>query len=158
MPSKLLVVGLDSVNWEALRPHLDAGRMPAVAQLIKGGASGLLHSTVPAHTAAAWTTFTTGKSPGQHGLIHFHRFDPRTLTRRLNTTHDLRHKTIWQLLDEQGIRTGVVGQPQSYPLRELNHGFAMSGFETPGTHAHFTWPLALNSEILTHAPPFGFKK
>ena len=157
MPSKLLVVGLDSVNWEALQPQLNAARMPNLASLLNGSAKGVLHSTVPAHTAAAWTTFTTGKSPGQHGILHFHRFDPRTMTRRLNTTYDLHHKTIWQLLDERGFRAGVVGQPQSYPLRELKHGFAMSGFETPGTRAKFTWPLSLKTEILAHAPEFSFK-
>src|SRR5258708_1526718 len=113
--NKTLVLALDSVNTEALTPHLDGGRMPNLKRLISGGVSGILQSTVPAHPGAAWTTLSTGKSPGVQGVMNFRRFDPRTQASRLNTTADVPHKTIWQIMDEQGLRVGVVGQPQSYP-------------------------------------------
>jgi len=116
-----------------------------------------LHSTIPAHTAAAWTTLSTGKHPGVHGVMNFRRFDPRTQQTRLNTVQDVPHKTIWQLLDEQGLNVGVVGQPQSYPPRELKHGFAVSGFETPSTECAFTWPAQLKDEVLARVPGFCFK-
>jgi predicted AlkP superfamily phosphohydrolase/phosphomutase len=154
---KVLILALDSVNREALSPHLDAGRMPALKRLISGGASGILHSTIPAHTAAAWTTLSTGKHPGIHGVMNFRRFDPRTQQTRLNTTLDVPHKTIWQLLDERGMNVGVVGQPQSYPPRELKKGFAVSGFETPSTDCAFAWPAALREEVLSRVPGFCFK-
>ena len=155
--NKVLILALDSVNHEALKPHLDAGRMPVVKRLISQGTSGILYSTIPAHTAAAWTTLSTGKHPGIHGVMNFRRFDPRTQQSRLNATSDVPHKTIWQLLDEQGLRVGVVGQPQSYPPRELKHGFAVSGFETPSVECDFTWPKALKEEVFQRVPEFCFK-
>jgi len=154
---KVLVLALDSVNHDALLPQLDAGRMPHLKRLIAGGVSGVLQSTLPAHTAPAWTTLATGKHPGVHGVLNFRRFDPRTQEGRLNTTQDVPHKTVWQLLDDAGLRVGVVCQPQSYPVRELKHGFAVSGFETPSTGCDFTWPRALKDEILAKVPGFCFK-
>ncbi len=154
---KVLILALDSVNLESLRPHLDSGRMPNLRRLIAGGVSGVLHSTVPAHTAAAWTTLSTGKHPGIHGVMNFRRFDPRAQQTRLNATGDVPHKTVWQLLDEAGLQAGVVGQPQSYPARELKHGFAVTGFETPSTDCEFTWPPALKQEVLQRVPGFCFK-
>src|SRR4029079_9488285 len=116
-------------NHEALKPHLDGGRMPNLKRLMTHGTSGILWSTTPAHTAAAWTTLSTGKHPGIHGVMNFRRFDPRTQQNRLNTTQDVPHKTVWQLLDTVGMKVGVVGQPQSYPPRPLTQGFAVTGFE-----------------------------
>jgi predicted AlkP superfamily phosphohydrolase/phosphomutase len=154
---KILILALDSVNHECLAPHLAAGRMPNLQRLMRGGASGVLQSTVPAHTAAAWTTLSTGKHPGVHGVMNFRRFDPRAQAVRLNTTSDVPHKTVWQILDEQGLNVGVVGQPQSYPARELKHGFAVTGFETPSTECEFTWPQSLKAEVLSRVPDFCFK-
>ena len=154
---KILILALDSVNHAALAPHLEAGRMPTLKGILTRGASGVLMSTVPAHTAAAWTTLATGKSPGVHGVMNFRRFDPRTQESRLNATKDVPHKTVWQLLDEKGLKVGVVGQPQSYPVRPLTHGFAISGFETPSTDAEFAWPAALRNEVLEKVPGFCFK-
>jgi predicted AlkP superfamily phosphohydrolase/phosphomutase len=154
---KLLILALDSVNREALQPHLDAGRMPNLARLVGHGLSGVLQSTTPAHTAPAWTTLATGKHPGVHGVMNFRRFDPRTQQSRLNTTQDVAHKTVWQLLDEAGLNVGVVSQPESYPVRELKHGFAVTGLETPSTHCDFTWPPALKAEILAKLPDFCFR-
>lgn len=155
--TKILILALDSVNLESLQPHLDGGRMPNLKGLMNGGVSGVLHSTIPAHTAAAWTTLSTGKSPGVHGVMNFRRFDPRAQQTRLNTTEDVPHKTVWQILDESGLHVGVVGQPQSYPARELKHGFAVTGFETPSTEAEFTWPKELKKEVLSRVPDFNFK-
>lgn len=157
MAKKVLVLALDSVNLEALQPHLDAGRMPNLKALLAAGVSGVLHSTTPPHTAPAWTTLATGKHPGVHGVLNFRRFDPRTQQGRLNTTLDVPHKTVWQLLDEAGLRVGVVCQPQSYPVRELQHGFVVSGFETPSTQCAFAAPRELQDEILKRAPGFCFR-
>ena len=155
--SKILVLGLDSVNMAALKPHLDAGRMPNLKALMDRGASGTLHSTLPPHTAPAWTTLATGKHPNVHGLLNFRRFDPRTRQSKLNTSAESSEKTIWQMLDEQGIKVGVVGQPMSYPLRPLKNGFAISGFDTPSTQSEFAWPAALKQEVLGRIPDFCFK-
>jgi predicted AlkP superfamily phosphohydrolase/phosphomutase len=155
--SKVLILAVDSLNLEALRPHRDAGRMPNLERLFAAGTGGVLASTIPPHTAAAWNTLATGKNPGLHGLVNFRRWNPRTRSSRLNSTADLRHRTLWELLDAAGLNVGVVGQPMSWPLRPLQRGFAVSGFETPSTEVAFTWPPSLKDEVFRAAPKFRFR-
>ena len=70
---KLLILGLDGATWDVLNPLIAEGYMPRLSAAVKTGASGVLRSTTPPITPAAWTTFLTGKQPGIHGIIDFER-------------------------------------------------------------------------------------
>lgn len=149
---RLLIVGLDGVTWDVLRPLMDAGRLPRLRTLVEQGASGVLQSTVPPITPAAWTTFLTGKNPGRHGIIDFERYDPLTNKLAFNSTFNVDHvRTLWRILGDKGLRVGSVNVPLTYPARAVN-GFMVSGFETPGTDSDFVFPPALKSEILSRFP------
>src|SRR5687767_14919828 len=58
---KVLIIGLDGATFDVLTPLVEAGRMPNLKHLIETGVSGILDSTKPPITPAAWTTFMTGK-------------------------------------------------------------------------------------------------
>ena len=75
---KVLILGLDGATFDVMGPLMDAGRMPNLKRLVDGGTSGIMHSTVPPITPAAWTTFMTGINPGIHGIIDFERYDVKT--------------------------------------------------------------------------------
>jgi predicted AlkP superfamily phosphohydrolase/phosphomutase len=83
---RVLIVGLDGATFDVLDPMMEAGRMPRLAEFISGGVAGILRSTTPPITPAAWTTFMTGKGPGVHGIIDFERYDVRTNQLSFNTT------------------------------------------------------------------------
>ena len=72
----VIILALDSVCWELLLPLVQDGTMSALGAFLRKAHYGVLESSVPPHTAAAWTTFLTGKDPGRHGIIDFVRFDP----------------------------------------------------------------------------------
>ena len=74
----MLIIGLDGATFDVLKPLMAEGRMPRLKEAIAAGASGLLRSTVPPITPAAWTTFLTGKNPARHGIIDFERYDVHT--------------------------------------------------------------------------------
>ena len=85
------------------------------------GASGVLHSTTPPITPAAWTTFLTGKQPGTHGIIDFERYDSRTNTLSFNSTRCLSGiRNIWQILSDQGLRVGSINVPMTFPPVAVN--------------------------------------
>ena len=94
---RVLIIGLDGATWDVLDPLIERGLMPNLRALVGGGTSGVLHSTTPPITPAAWTTFMTGKSPGTHGIIDFERYDVRTNKLSLNSTRCLDHvrKGVW---------------------------------------------------------------
>jgi len=149
---RLLVVGLDGVTWDVLGPLMDQGLMPKLKTLVEGGASGVLHSTVPPITPSAWTTFLTGKNPGRHGIIDFERYDPLTNKLTFNSTFNVDHvRTLWQILGEKGLRVGSVNVPMTYPARPVN-GFMVSGFETPDSRSDFVFPPDLKDEVLARFP------
>lgn len=149
---RVLVIGLDGAVWTILKPMIAAGRLPRLAAAVASGASGLLRSTTPALTPAAWTTFLTGKQPGSHGIIDFEQYDHFTNEFRFNSARCRDHvRNIWQILGDRGLKVGSINVPMTYPPMPIN-GFMISGFETPGPESDFVYPLDLKSEILQRWP------
>ena len=68
---RVLVIGLDGATWDVLEPWIRDGTLPNLARIRGSGSWGPLISSVPPITAAAWSTFMTGKRPGKHGVYHF---------------------------------------------------------------------------------------
>jgi predicted AlkP superfamily phosphohydrolase/phosphomutase len=154
---RVLIVGLDGATLEVLGPLMKEGRMPRLRTFIEAGTSGVLRSTVPPITPAAWTTSLTGKHPGTHGIIDFERYDVRTNALSFNTTRCLdRVRTIWQILGDKGFRVGSVNVPMTFPPAAVN-GFMISGFETPSVTSDFTYPPELRNELLRQFPDYSYK-
>jgi len=149
---RILIIGLDGATFDVLDPLMAEGRMPRLQAAIASGASGILRSTIPPITPAAWTTFLTGKQPGSHGIIDFERYDVHTNKLQFNSTRCLDHvRSLWQILGDAGLKVGSVNVPMTYPPVPVN-GFLVSGFETPGPDCDFVYPPELKSEILERWP------
>ncbi len=149
---RVLIIGLDGATFDMLDPLMSEGRMPRLRDAIERGVAGVLHSTTPPITPAAWTTFLTGKQPGAHGIIDFERYDVFTNELHLNSTRCLDHvRNLWGILSDKGFRVGSVNVPMTYPAVPVN-GFMVSGFETPGTDGEFVYPPELKSELLSRWP------
>ena len=145
---RVLIIGLDGATFDVLNPMMEAGRMPRLAEAVQNGAAGVLHSTVPPITPAAWTTFLTGKQPGSHGIIDFERYDPTSNKLEFNSTRCLDHvRNLWQILSARGLKVGSINVPMTYPPIKVN-GFMISGFETPGPQSEFAYPPDLKPRIL----------
>ena len=153
---RLLIIGLDGATFYVLDPLIRAGRMPNFKKFIEKGVAGVLDSTQPPITPAAWTTFMTGKGPGRHGILDFETYDATTHSLTFNSTYKIREKTMWQLLSEKGLRVGSVNVPMTYPPKPVN-GFMISGFETPSIDAQFTWPHELKDEIFRLIPNYNYR-
>jgi len=65
---KIAVIGLDGLSENMIAPYRD--QLPTIDRLLSEGASGTLQSTLPPVTLPAWTTFSTGKNPGRHGMYN----------------------------------------------------------------------------------------
>ncbi|MGB2986383.1 MAG: alkaline phosphatase family protein [Phycisphaerae bacterium] len=148
----MLIIGLDGATFDVLDPLMAQGRMPRLKAAIASGISGILQSTTPPITPAAWTTFLTGKQPGSHGIIDFERYDVHTNRLQFNSTRCLDHvRNLWRILGDHGLKVGSVNVPMTYPPVPVN-GFMVSGFETPGPDSEFVYPPELASEILSRWP------
>lgn len=156
--SKLLIVGLDGATWDVLSPLIREGQLPRLAACVADGASGVLRSTTPPITPAAWSTFLTGRQPGRHGIIDFERYDPIANRLTFNSTRCLDHvRNLWQILGGHGLRVGSLHVPMTYPPIPVN-GFMVSGFETPGPQSDFVYPKDLREEIVRRWPDPTLRK
>jgi len=68
---KMVVIGIDGATFDVIDPMVERGELPNLATLMKEGCRGELESTFPPITHTAWSTFSTGKNPGKHGVFDF---------------------------------------------------------------------------------------
>src|SRR5688500_20025301 len=71
------------------------GVMPHLGDLIAGGISGDLRSTLPTNSAVAWPSFMTGRNAGKHGVFDF----------TLRVASD---RTLLAPADSRSIRSGYT--------------------------------------------------
>ena len=150
---KVAVFGLDGVTFDLLQPWLDEGRLPNLAALLAGGASGRLRSTVPPVSASAWASFATGTQPGQHGLVDFTYPAQDGYDIQITNGRTRAVPAIWEIAGAAGKKVGVVSMPMTYPPRPVN-GFMLCSFLTPSQESRYTYPDELQEQLTAATGPF----
>jgi predicted AlkP superfamily phosphohydrolase/phosphomutase len=146
---RLLILGLDGLNWELLDPLLEAGVMPHLARLRREGTWGTLTSVLPTQSATAWASFITGQNPGRHGVFDFMVRQPDGTYRHAKPSPET---TLWYHLGRGGLQVGVLNFPVTYPPDPVN-GFLVSGMLSPKGRT-FTSPPSLGDELLAEVPDY----
>jgi predicted AlkP superfamily phosphohydrolase/phosphomutase len=125
---KVAVIGLDGVPFSLLEQLFDAGLTPNLADIAEHGAFKRMMTSLPAVSSVAWTSFMTGKNPGEHGIFGFTELKDGEIALRLPSFDDIRSPAVWHL--EHEMRSIVVNLPFTYPARPLR-GVLISGFVAP---------------------------
>ncbi len=150
---RVLVIGLDGATWDVLNPLLRDGKLPHLKKLLDRSAQGVLMSSIPPVTAAAWTCFSTGKNPGKHGLVDFIYFPEHGYRVTIANSTTREAATLWNLLSDRNLRVGVVNVPMTYPPEQVN-GVMVTDLMTPNTSVQYTYPPELKQELLDRVGPF----
>ena len=119
--------------------------MPNLARLMSEGTSGKFQSVFPPITPPAWTSFTTGKNPGKHGIFHFMEAKPGSYALGYTNASSRRTQTVWKILNDAGLTTGITNIPFTYPPEHLK-GYQTSGMDTPSEKSPFVYPPELREE------------
>src|SRR5262249_46405620 len=112
---KILIIGLDAATMDLIEPWAAAGRLPALARLMKEGASGRLVSTPNMHSASAWTSILTGLNPGRHGLFVFSDRNFATGRQEFFKGGDRTGQIVSSYLERLGLKGGFLNVPSAYP-------------------------------------------
>ncbi|MDQ1335907.1 MAG: hypothetical protein QG552_2857, partial [Thermodesulfobacteriota bacterium] len=143
---KVLIIGIDGATLDLIEPWAKEGKLPTFKRLLEEGAHGDLKSTFPPLTAAAWTSFMSGKNPGKHGLYDFIEPQPGSYEVRYTNARSRLTKTIWQILSDAGMKVGIINVPMTYPPEAVN-GYMISGLDAPENSRSITFPPALYQEL-----------
>jgi len=151
---KVLIIGLDGATWDVLDDFLLENHMPNLRKLKCDGYSGVLQSTEPPVTSAAWTAFFTGCNPSTHGIFGFQEYSfKKNSLSILNSTH-CRVPNLWEELSRQGYKVASINVPWTYPCPEVN-GITVAGFGCPGPESQFTFPVSFKDELLGSIPDYN---
>lgn len=121
---KTLCLGFDGASPILIHKWID--NLPTFRRFKEEGIFGLTIPPIPAQTPVAWTTFMTGKNPGNHEVFSFAFRETGTYERRIIDPKMLKSRTLWHILSDAGKRVGVSNVPMC-DIEDLN-GFIIPGF------------------------------
>jgi predicted AlkP superfamily phosphohydrolase/phosphomutase len=144
---RAIVVGIDGGSPRLIETWAAQGKLPGFARLMEEGVFGPLASVPNMRSAAAWTSFTTGRNPGKHGIYEFYEYAEDLQTIRFLKGGDRDGATLWGLLGAAGRKVGVINVPMTYPAERVN-GFLIAGLDAPGRKSRgFVHPPELLAEL-----------
>ncbi len=154
----LILFGIDGATFDVIKPAVAAGYLPTIGRLLKEGAHGILKSIIPPVTSPAWTSIMTGVNPGKHGIFEFYTLRKDSYNTRLVSSIDRQTLALWHLLNQHGLRVGVLNVPTTYPPDPID-GWMISGMmgaPTFGKAACF--PPELTSDISELGIPYPMER
>ena len=114
---RLLLVGVDGLEWSLVLPLLEDGELPGLRRLMRDGTFGYLSTIEPTLSPVIWTTVATGKEPEKHGILGFeHPSDQK----QLYSNSDRTTKAFWNILSDHGKQVAVVGWFLTFPVEPIN--------------------------------------
>jgi len=126
MTQRTLLVGIDAGDFRTLDRLLSAGKLSNFKDVIQDGFRGELESSIPPWTPTAWTSLTTGKNPGKHGVFDF----KSSTNGEIIGYNDIRTNHIWDYLDEHKESAIIVNVPVTHPPPKIN-GVVIPGYLAP---------------------------
>ena len=124
---KVLLIGWDGADWKTITPLLDAGKMPALESLVSRGVMGNIATLDPPLSPMLWTSIATGKTADKHGVLGFVQPNADNTGVRPVLGTARKTKAVWNILNQKGLRSNVIGWWPSHPAEPLN-GVTVSNF------------------------------
>jgi predicted AlkP superfamily phosphohydrolase/phosphomutase len=161
---RVIVLGVDGLDYQLVRRLITEGRMPNFARLSASGAFQPLASSIPPQSPVAWSSFITGLDPGRTRIFDFIHRDPKTMDPFLSTSQveggqftiklgrwqfplvagrvELLRRGVpfWAALERRGVKTTIIRMPANFPPSEAATR-ELSGMGTPdmlGTYGTFS--------------------
>src|ERR1700693_1616561 len=123
--SRVVVIGVNGMELDVIRPLLLQGKMPNLAGIIKKGAYGKLRTVSAPNCPRVYSTIFTSTKPEEHGVSGF------IVGGITANTNMLKQEPIWSLLSKNGITVGMANVPATFPVMPVN-GYMISGMLTRG--------------------------
>ena len=121
----VIVLGVNGMELDIIRPLLLKGQMPNLASVIDKGAYGKLRTVSAPNCPRVYSTVFTSTDPEEHGVTGF------IVGGITANTNMLKKEPIWSMLSKSGITVGMANVPATFPVMPVN-GYMISGMLTRG--------------------------
>jgi Flp pilus assembly protein TadD len=123
---RLVVVGLDALDWALVDELVSRAVMPNLGRLIRRGAPAVLHVQPPLLSPLIWTSFATGVPAEAHGILDFvERNGPDQAPRPISGA-SRKVAALWEMAAAAGRSTAVIGWWATFPAQAPPHGSVYS--------------------------------
>lgn len=150
--NKTVVIGLDGGSWDLIEPWMNDGTISNIPKLRKNGVYADNYSYIPPVTVPSWKCYSTGKNPGKLGVYRFDHIDVDEPSYTIHDSTDFRSPEVWDYLNDEGYRTGVVNMPTTYPPRPIDGVMVCGGPDATDEDYRrledvYTYPEQFQSEL-----------
>lgn len=143
MPAqKLLLIGWDAADWKVIHPLIEQGKMPALQRMMQQGCHGNLATLYPVLSPTLWTSIATGKRPFNHGILGFSEPTPDGSSIRPITNLQRKTKALWNILQQNGKTSNVVGWWPSHPAEPINGVMVSNHYQRASGDTANEWPMS----------------
>src|SRR2546430_1563578 len=122
---RVVVLSVNGMELDVVRPLLLEGKMPNLSSVIKKGAYGKLRTVSAPNCPRVYSTFFTSTKPEEHGVTGF------IVGGITANTNMLKEEPIWSMLSKNGVTVGMANVPATFPVMPVN-GYMISGMLTRG--------------------------
>jgi predicted AlkP superfamily phosphohydrolase/phosphomutase len=122
---RVVVIGVNGMELDVIRPLLLQGKMPNLSSVIKKGAYGKLRTVSAPNCPRVYSTLFTSTKPEEHGVSGF------IVGGITANTNMLKEEPIWSVLSKHGVTVGMANVPATFPVMPVN-GYMISGMLTRG--------------------------
>src|SRR5271170_8448249 len=121
----VVVMSVNGMELDVIRPLLLEGKMPNLASVIKKGSYGKLRTVSAPNCPRVYSTLFTSTSPEEHGVTGF------IVGGITANTNMLKEEPIWSILSKNHVTVGMTNVPATFPVMPVN-GYMISGMLTRG--------------------------
>jgi len=121
----VVVVGINGMEWDIVRPLLLRGQLPNLASVIERGVHGKLRTLSAPNCPKIYTALATSAAPEDNGITGF------VVAGTTANTKMLKQEPLWSILSRNSVTVGMANVPATFPVMPVN-GYMVSGMLTRG--------------------------
>ena len=124
---RVMLIGWDAADWKVIHELTEKNMLPNISNMIEQGVMGNMRTLSPVLSPMLWTSIATGKRPFKHGIYGFTEPAPGGKAVQPMTNVSRRCKAVWNILNQNDMKSLVVGWWPSHPAEPIN-GVMVSDF------------------------------
>ena len=122
---RVIVLGVNGMEWDIIRPLLLKGELPNLASVIERGTYGKLQTLPAPNCPKIYTAIATSTPPEENGITGFKVHGVTA------STQMLKREPLAAILSKNGISVGLANVPATFPAMPVN-GYVVTGMLTRG--------------------------